>query len=953
MRFNLTKTASQANADFSSNWQWQKSDLESNAGFSPIQTPFSMKRCLMALLFSLSLFGANGLLIAQKTTIASGSWSNPAIWSPSGVPTTGQNVIIAAGHAVTLSANTNIGAGSLTVNGTLNRGTRGFTAGSLIGAASGVITGTGGILQVGSNNASTSYAGKLSGTFLTGSPIRKTGTGTLTLAGQSDYVASNSLAATVIGGTLRLGVTNALPAGSVFTVTNGGTFDLNGFNQTLSALVSASSSSSTATPVATNSAPTPVTFTINMPSGDGGYTYEGILSGQINLVVNGSDISNNWYWLSGTGITFTGNTSVTGTATLGLGTSLNGDLSVAAGSFLALTANSSCNTLTLGGVLQSAGTHGNTASSATFKNNAYFESSEPSFANVLTVVNGASGNCWGNGIQPFYPGVQPGAIPVVTSDPLASSTTVESRARWGGSGFEAALFTPANPGPPPAGPGLNMNPAGAPIWNDGSARNFSFTYNSLTGTSVWSVDWNKNLSFGSGESVSSTSPGLANKGFDYLSIFVQGSTLTDPASGASVTIQNFTINGSGFGTYSSSNSTATIVNFRNGAGYFGDITITGKITITGGAGTASERPRFYIKLGNPFELPTTTCGTTYSFNNETCTWDLTATGGILPFYPGVQPNAIPVVTTDPLASTTTVQARSRWGGTGFEAVLFTPANPGPPPAGPGLNMNPAGAPVWSDGSARNFSLTYNSSTGTSVWSIDWDKDLSFGSGESVSSTSPGLANKGFDYLSIFVQGSTLADPATGASISVDDFNINGTGFGTYSSSNSTATTVNFRNGAGYFGDITITGTITITGGAGTASERPRFYIRLGKPVNLLPAGCWDFYTFNAQTCKWETTEPGCSVAAPRLAFDQNIASAQEFVVFPNPSSGSYFISVPVEYGQETMTLQVWNATGQLISSRTVQATGTEMISLEDQPQGIYLLNVQTAGVLKTFRLVKN
>ena len=37
-----------------------------------------------------------------KTSIATGNWSNPAIWSPSGIPSSSDNVTIAAGHVVTL-----------------------------------------------------------------------------------------------------------------------------------------------------------------------------------------------------------------------------------------------------------------------------------------------------------------------------------------------------------------------------------------------------------------------------------------------------------------------------------------------------------------------------------------------------------------------------------------------------------------------------------------------------------------------------------------------------------------------------------------------------------------------------------------------------------------------------------------------------------------------------------
>jgi fibronectin-binding autotransporter adhesin len=78
-------------------------------------------------------------------------------------------------------------------------------------------------LTVGGNNASTTYSGTLSGA----GGLTKSGTGTLTLTGQNTYTGTTSVTA----GTLALGVTNALAAGSL--TVNGGILDIAGFNDSL------------------------------------------------------------------------------------------------------------------------------------------------------------------------------------------------------------------------------------------------------------------------------------------------------------------------------------------------------------------------------------------------------------------------------------------------------------------------------------------------------------------------------------------------------------------------------------------------------------------------------------------------------------------------------------------------------------------------------------------------
>jgi fibronectin-binding autotransporter adhesin len=122
--------------------------------------------------------------------------------------------------------------GSLAATSTLtvNGGTFDFngntqTIGGLAGTGGTVALGNGALTIDQAGN--TGYAGTIDGT----GSLTKAGSGTLVLAGMNSYTGGT----TVSGGTLRMGINGALAAGSALTV-NGGTFDLNGYNQTVGVL---------------------------------------------------------------------------------------------------------------------------------------------------------------------------------------------------------------------------------------------------------------------------------------------------------------------------------------------------------------------------------------------------------------------------------------------------------------------------------------------------------------------------------------------------------------------------------------------------------------------------------------------------------------------------------------------------------------------------------------------
>jgi fibronectin-binding autotransporter adhesin len=108
-----------------------------------------------------------------------------------------------------------------------------FNLGALMGAASQTLTDTAGAavtLNVGGNNASTTYSGGLTDGGA-GAVLVKTGAGTLTLAGTNTYIGST----TVSNGTLALAVGGFITNSALITVNAGATLDVSANNFVLAA----------------------------------------------------------------------------------------------------------------------------------------------------------------------------------------------------------------------------------------------------------------------------------------------------------------------------------------------------------------------------------------------------------------------------------------------------------------------------------------------------------------------------------------------------------------------------------------------------------------------------------------------------------------------------------------------------------------------------------------------
>ncbi len=146
-----------------------------------------------------------------------------------------------------------------------------------------ILSGTGGsIINAGANT----FGGKITGAgnLQIGNSVYSGNVNTMTLTGNSDYTGST----TIERGTIKLGVTDALPAGTVLTIGGGGStsqLSMNGYDQTIAGLTIAGSN----TRQIRNDSATDSTLTINVADGNS-YSYGAnvVGSGTINIVKAGA-----------------------------------------------------------------------------------------------------------------------------------------------------------------------------------------------------------------------------------------------------------------------------------------------------------------------------------------------------------------------------------------------------------------------------------------------------------------------------------------------------------------------------------------------------------------------------------------------------------------------------------------------------------------------------------------
>jgi autotransporter-associated beta strand protein len=137
---------------------------------------------------------------------------------------------LAASNQISDTATVTLGAG---VSPTFALNGQAETVGALASANSAAIVnlGSGGSLTVGGSNASTSYAGAITGS----GTLTKAGSGTLTLTGTSNFSGTLSITA----GTLLAGANNVLSAAAALTVASGATMNLASYTASVATIAGA------------------------------------------------------------------------------------------------------------------------------------------------------------------------------------------------------------------------------------------------------------------------------------------------------------------------------------------------------------------------------------------------------------------------------------------------------------------------------------------------------------------------------------------------------------------------------------------------------------------------------------------------------------------------------------------------------------------------------------------
>lgn len=188
-------------------------------------TRFSTLLCTLFLTFQVFTGSFSALVAATKTSTGSGAWNTSTRWTPSGVPTSADSVVIATGHNISLNTNGTCGAlnliGTLTYDATSGRTLTVTTSGGMNGSLR--ISGTFAMGSVSNQSATIHGNFTNNGTFTAG-------TGRTTFAGANSAIVSGSSTTNFSTVTVNKGSSSAsvLDVQSVITVASNGLTLVNG-----------------------------------------------------------------------------------------------------------------------------------------------------------------------------------------------------------------------------------------------------------------------------------------------------------------------------------------------------------------------------------------------------------------------------------------------------------------------------------------------------------------------------------------------------------------------------------------------------------------------------------------------------------------------------------------------------------------------------------------------------
>ncbi len=553
--------------------------------------------------------------------------------------------------------------------------------------------------------------------------------------------------------------------------------------------------------------------------------------------------------------------------------------------------------------------------------------------------------------------------PIFASNISSEPTTVEAVASLTPYQSAGYLLTPGNHGASQQGPGIPVNPANNIDLNN-RFLNFSFSYDAGSGLSTWQIDFNDNGFFSdNGESAISQEVELENKGFGNLRLSLSAGNSSSFWS--RTTIYNLNINGTDMGSRTAYGSFPVEQIYSGISGSLNDISVTGILIFNHVSSVFIEDfPFLKIELVEPVERtlcevpiishPTGTYEEQQSVSIDFPDPDASVyftTNGNIPLFD--VPNTFTMLYTGPIQVNQSTTIRAVAVKSGFpnsqEVVSYISINGGP---------SPVMAPVVSPGagvytSAQEISLSCETDSATIYYTTTGNVPVPGTSFTKIYSQ-PFVVHSSTQIRTFAVKEGMLNSPQTITNIVIN-------------APTPVVSTPVISPGSGNISpsqfisiDCATPGSIiyyTTNGNVPLLSPWPNSFTRIytgpfrlsARGMNTIRAMATAPSSINSQV-----TVANLLVINPeaRMAFDENDSKTlnKEIQVYPNPSSGTFFVQVPIE--DENLSFSVFTTDGKEVENGEFMPGQTSKLDLATLKSGLYLLRIKTDNGLKTIRLSK-